>query len=214
VGSTKQLQLTISFTKSRWGILIILKIMDSHLNKINDFIIRLDSETLIALNKISVQKILKKGDYLLREAEVCKKSYWIEKGIARKYYLNDGKEITTELYFDNDIAVSFDSYCLQKPSKEFIQVLTDTTILQTDFVAFQTAKQQFPKLETLDLMMTEYYAMWLEDRLFQFYTMDAASRYLKLSEEHPHIIQNIPLTFIASYLGISLETLSRVRAKK
>jgi hypothetical protein len=56
--------------------------------------------------------------------------------------------------------------------------------------------------------------MWLEDRLFQFHTMDATKRYQILLENHPHIIQNIPLTFIASYLGISLETLSRIRAKK
>jgi CRP-like cAMP-binding protein len=188
--------------------------MNSHLDKISDFITRLDTETLTALNAISVEKMFKKGDFLLQQDEVCKKSYWIEKGVARKYYLNDGKEITTELYFDNDIVVSFDSYCLQKPSREFIQVLTDTTISQTDFVAFQTAKQQFPKLVTLDLMMTEYYAMWLEDRLFQFHTMDATSRYVKLIKDHPHIVQNIPLTFIASYLGITLETLSRIRAKK
>lgn len=188
--------------------------MNSQLDKINDFITKLDTETLTALNQISVEKIFKKGGFLLRQDEVCKKSYWIVKGIARKYYLNDGKEITTELYFDNDIAISFDSYCLQKPSREFIQVLTDTTVSQTDFIAFQTIKQQFPKLTTLDLMMTEYYAMWLEDRLFQFHTMDATSRYAKLIEDHPHIIQNIPLTFIASYLGISLETLSRIRAKK
>jgi CRP-like cAMP-binding protein len=188
--------------------------MNPHLDKINDLITRLDTETLTALNAISVEKIFKKGDFLLRQDEVCKKSYWIVKGIARKYYLNDGKEITTELYFDNDIAVSFDSYCLQKPSREFIQALTDITISETDFVAFQTAKKQFQKLATLDLMMTEYYAMWLEDRLFQFHTMDAKSRYQKLIEDHPHIIQNIPLTFVASYLGISLETLSRIRAKK
>jgi CRP-like cAMP-binding protein len=188
--------------------------MNPQLTKINDFITRLDTQTLTALNAISVQKIFKKGDFLLRQNQVCKKSYWIEKGVARKYYLNDGKEITTELYFDNDIAVSFDSYCLQKPSKEYILALTDITISETDFVAFQTAKEQFPKLATLDLMMTEYYAMWLEDRLFQFHTMDATSRYQKLMEDHPHIIQNIPLTFVASYLGISLETLSRIRAKK
>ena len=188
--------------------------MNSQFDKINDFITRLDPETLTALNAISVEKIFKKGDFLLRQDEICKKSYWIEKGIARKYYLNDGKEITTELYFENDIAVSFDSYCLQKPSREFIQALTDTTISQTDFGAFHKAKQQFPKLATLDLMMTEYYAMCLEDRLFQFHTMDATKRYRKLIKDHPHILQNIPLTLIASYLGISLETLSRIRAKK
>ena len=187
--------------------------MNSQLDKINDFVTILDTETLTALSQISVEKIFYKGDFLLRQDEVCKKSYWIVKGIARKYYLNDGKEITTELYFENDIAISFDSYCLQKPSSEFVQVLTETTILQTDFLAFQKAKQQFPKLATLDLMMTEYYAMWLEERLFQFHTMDATSRYLKLIEEHSYIVQNIPLTYVASYLGISLETLSRIRAK-
>lgn len=188
--------------------------MHSYLEKINDFIARLDTETLGALKNISTEKFFKKGEYLLRQDEVCKKSYWIEKGIARKYYLNDGKEITTELYFDNDIAISFDSYCLQKPGREFIQALTDITVSQTDFAQFQKAKQKFVKLALLDLMMTEYYAMWLEDRLFQFHTLDATQRYHKLIEDHPHIVQHIPLTFIASYIGVSLETLSRIRARK
>jgi CRP-like cAMP-binding protein len=190
------------------------KIMTSYLHKINEFIARIDPESLTSLNSLSVEKKYKKGEFLLRQDEICKKSFWIETGIARKYYLNDGKEITTEMYFDNDIAVSFDSYCLQKPSREFIQALTDMTVSQTDFAAFQKAKQQFPKLATLDLLMTEYYAMWLENRLFEFHTLDATQRYHKLCEEYPHFLQNIPLTFIASYLGISLETLSRIRAKK
>lgn len=188
--------------------------MKSQLTKINELIARLDTETLAALQAISIVKVFEKGEFLLRQGETCKKSYWIEKGVARKYYLNNGKEITTELYFDNDIAISFDSYCLQQPGKEFIQTLTDTTVALTDYTAFQTAKKQFPKLEALDLMMTEYYAMWLEERLFQFHTMDAKGRYLKLLENHAYIIKHIPLTFIASYLGISLETLSRIRAKK
>ena len=190
------------------------KLMTSYLDKINDFILDLDLETLTVLNNISVEKKLKKGAFLLRQDEICKKSYVIKSGIARKFYLNDGKEITTELYFEDDIAVSFGSYCLQSPSIEFIQALTDTTVLQTDYVAFQNAKQQFPKLVKLYLMMTEYYAMWLEIRLFQFHTMDATNRYHTLVKDYPQIAQNVPLTFIASYLGISLETLSRIRAKK
>jgi CRP-like cAMP-binding protein len=91
--------------------------------------------------------------------------------------------------------------------------LTDTVVSQTDFIAFQTAKADFPKLIELDLLMTEYYAVWLENRLFEFHTLDATQRYLHLLKEQSHIIQNIPLTYIASYLGISLETLSRIRAK-
>jgi CRP-like cAMP-binding protein len=188
--------------------------MNIQLLKINEFVNNLEVDAMEALSTISIDKVFKKGDYLLREGDVCKKSCWIEKGIARKYYLNDGKEITTELYFDNDIAIAFDSYCLQKPGREFIQALTDMSVSQTDYVAFQKAKQTFFALEKLDLMMTEYYAMWLEERLFQFHTMDAKSRYKNIIDQHPHIIQHIPLTFIASYLGISLETLSRIRAKK
>lgn len=187
--------------------------MTSYLDKINNFIDQLDLDTVTTLKNISASKSFKKGDFILRQGEVCKKSFLLEKGIARKYYLHDGKEITTELFFENDLAVSFQSYCLQKPSGEFIQALTDSTVYQTDFLAFQSAKQKFPKLVELDLMMTEYYAMWLEERLFQFHTLNATNRYRKLIDEHPHIIQNIPLTYIASYLGISLETLSRVRAK-
>jgi CRP-like cAMP-binding protein len=187
--------------------------MDKHLNKINSFIEHLDSETRIALQRISTTKAIKKGEFLLQESDVCRFSYWIEKGIVRKYYINEGKEITTELLFENDIAVSFDSYTLQKPGREFIQAITDTTISRTDYSAFQKAKTSHPKLVELDLMMTEYYAMWLENRLFQFQTLDATNRYLLLLKEHPHIIQNIPLTYIASYLGISLETLSRIRAR-
>ncbi|URC12289.1 Crp/Fnr family transcriptional regulator [Flavobacterium sp. B183] len=187
--------------------------MNSYLTKIDTFINSLDQETLAALNNISTTRSLKKGEFLLRQDEICSKSYFIEEGIVRKYYLDDGKEITTELYFKEDIAVSFNSYCLQTTSNEFIQAVTDITVSQTDFKEFQNAKKQFPKLTELDLMLTEYYAIWLEDRLFQFRTLDATTRYLKLIKEHSHIIKNIQLTHIASYLGISLETLSRIRSK-
>ena len=62
-------------------------------------------------------------------------------------------------------------------------------------------------------MLAEYYAMWVENRLFQFHTMTATKRYLEILTKSPHVVQTIPLTIIASYLGISLETLSRLRAK-
>lgn len=187
--------------------------MTFHLENIEKFINKLDSKTLKMLESISVTRTYKKGDFLLQQDQICKNSYFIETGIARKFYLNEGKEITTELYFKDDLAVSFDSYCLQKPSREYIQAITDITVSQTDYLAFQKAKKEFPKLIELDLMMNEYCVMWLEDRLFQFHTLDATSRYHKIIKEHSHIIQFIPLTYIASYLGISLETLSRIRAK-
>jgi CRP-like cAMP-binding protein len=187
--------------------------MKSYLDKINKYIKALDNETLAVLQNISSGKKLKKGDLLLRQDEICGKSYLIISGIARKYYLNDGKEITTELYYENDLAVSFDSYTLQQPSREFIEAMTDVTVSITYYQAFQDAKTKYPKLLALDLMLAEYYGMGVEYRLFQFHTMTATERYLEILNKSPHIIQTIPLTIIASYLGISLETLSRIRAK-
>lgn len=173
----------------------------------------LDEDTLTGLQRISSEKTYKKGELLLRQSEICGKSYLLLSGIARKYYLNDGKEITTELYFENDLAVSFDSYTLQRPSREFIEALTEVSVSITHYGAFQEAKKKYPKLITLDLMLAEYYAMLVEKRLFQFHTMTATERYLDILQRNPHIIQTVPVTVIASYLGISLETLSRIRAK-
>lgn len=187
--------------------------MTSYIDKINDYIRALDNDTLAVLQSISSERTYKKGELLLRQNEICGKSYLLLSGIARKYYLNDGKEITTELYFKNDLAVSFASYTLQQPSSEFIEALTDVSVSITHYGAFQEAKKKYPKLITLDLMLAEYYAMWVEKRLFQFHSMTATERYIDILDRSPHIIQNIPLTIIASYLGISLETLSRIRAK-
>lgn len=183
------------------------------LRRIDELIKNLDSETLSALENIRQVKNYKKGEFLLYQDKVCRYSFWIEKGNVRKFYLNAGKEVTTELIFENDIAVSFDSYVLQNPSKEFIQAITDTTVSQTDVASFQQLKAKFPKLIELDLMMTEYYAMWLEKRLFEFHILSATDRYLQLIQQQSQIVLEVPLTYIASYLGISLETLSRIRSK-
>lgn len=72
---------------------------------------------------------------------------------------------------------------------------------------------QHSQLVTLDLMLAEYYAMWLEKRLFEFHTITATQRYRQIPDRDPYIIQTLPLTIIASCLGISLETLSRIRAQ-
>jgi CRP-like cAMP-binding protein len=187
--------------------------MKSYIDKINNYVNNLDSESLTALQSISSHKRYKKGVLLLQQNEICEKSYLLIEGIARKYYLNDGKEVTTELYFENDLAVSFYSYTLQQPGREFIEALTDVTVSITHYQAFQDAKAKHPKLLTLDLMLAEYYGMWVENRLFQFQTLTATERYLSILNKSPHMVRAIPLTIIASYLGISLETLSRIRAK-
>lgn len=186
---------------------------ESYIDQINDYVKSLDTETTEVLNRIATEKCYKKGDLLLRQNEVCSKSFLVTDGIARKYYLNEGKEITTELYFKDDLAVSFDSYTLQRPGREFIEALTDIRVSVFPYHEFQEAKARYPKLLVLDLMFVEYYAMCVEDRLFKFHTLSATELYLDILQKSPHMVRSVPLTILASYLGISLETLSRVRAR-
>ncbi|MFN5432021.1 MAG: Crp/Fnr family transcriptional regulator [Cyclobacteriaceae bacterium] len=193
--------------------LYLVSLAHDHLTKIQHHLASLDQSTREALDDATQFKSYKKNEYLLLAGEVCKSGFQIVSGVARKFYLNDGKEITTELFFADDIAVSLESYTGQKPSREYIQALEPLSASITYYQTFQELKQQHKSLLELDLMMTEYYALWLEERLFQFHTLDATERYKLLLEKQPHFVQQIPLTYLASYLGVSLETLSRIRAK-
>jgi CRP-like cAMP-binding protein len=193
--------------------LCLVSLAHDYLTKIQHHLASLDQSTREALEDATQFKSYKKNEYLLQAGEVCKSGFQIVSGVARKFYLNEGKEITTELFFTADIAVSLESYTLQQPSREYVQAIEPTTACVTNYQAFQELKRQHKGLLELDLLMTEYYALWLEHRLFQFHTMDATERYALLLKDQPHFVQQIPLTYLASYLGVSLETLSRIRAK-
>ncbi|RXM53242.1 MULTISPECIES: Crp/Fnr family transcriptional regulator [unclassified Chryseobacterium] len=188
--------------------------MTEHIEKIQSLISRFDKETLKILEEITVTEQLKKGDILLQQGEICRKSSLIVDGVARKFIYTDKKEVTSEFFFKNDIAISFKSYIHQKPSKEVIECLTDVTVETVDYKAFETAKKGFPLLTEYDILLTELYIIWLEDRLFDFHALNATERYEQLLKKSPEYFHHLKLTHIASYLGVSLETLSRIRAKK
>jgi CRP-like cAMP-binding protein len=188
--------------------------MQHYIDKIKKLIENFDDATLKALTEISYTKTFSKGDYLLKADSICDKSFWVESGILRKYYAYNDKEITTEFYFKDDLAMSFDSYTQQKPSRECIQALTEVTVNITEYSSFQIEKLKHRQLQELDFLMTEYYALWLEEKVFELHTQNATERYQTILTKSPHIIQQVQLTQIASYLNVSLETLSRIRAKK
>lgn len=187
--------------------------MESYIKRIKEFANNLDVEILSELEKIYVSKKFIKGAHLLKPGQICSGHILIENGIARKYFSHKEKEITSEIYFDDDVAISIDSYIMQIPGNVYIEALTDLTVIIIDYRQFQEAKRKFPQLVILDKMFIEYYAVWFEKRLQEFQTMDASQRYLKLIEKNAKIIQFIPVTIVASYLNISLETLSRIRSK-
>lgn len=187
--------------------------MDQYINKIFEFYSKLDKDTLDEIERISTKKEYKKGELLLVPEKICKYNIVINKGIARKYYLNNGNEITTALYFENDVAISLDSYLRQEPCNDYIEALTDITTTQIYYETFKASQIKFPELRKIESMFIECIAVGYEKRIFEFQTMSAAERYVNILNLHAKNFQNIPLSIIASYLGISTEMLSRIRKK-
>ncbi|WP_294205379.1 Crp/Fnr family transcriptional regulator [uncultured Chryseobacterium sp.] len=173
----------------------------------------LDPKIFSSIEENAEHRDFRKGEYLFHQDEVCRKIFWIRKGICRNYYLHDGKEITTEILFPGDFLKSAKSFVLDIPAQEFAQAITDVETWSLTRSRFNSLKEQHPELQKLGLYLVERHSLWLEDRLFQFQTQDATTLYLNLIQRCPEMIKTVPLTYIASYLGISLETLSRIRSR-
>ena len=187
--------------------------MNPYLQKIKNFAEHLSDEVRESIERTYSHKKYTKGEFLLKPGQVCDGHFMIDKGIARMYSLHDGKEITTAIYFEGGVAISFDSYILQKSSQVYIEALTDLEDTKVGYRQFQIEKQKHPELIELEKLFVEIHAANFEKQVQEERTLNATERYLKLLKQEPQIIQFIPLTIVASYLNISLETLSRIRAK-
>ncbi len=187
--------------------------MNPYIKRIKDASGKLDPQILSDLEEVFIEKKFSKGTFLLKPGQICTAHILIREGIARKFYHNDHKEITTEIYFHDDVAISLDSYIMQKPGDVYIEALTDLEVTIIDSGRFHKVTGKYPEVMMLDKMFIEYYAVWFEQRLREFQTLDASRRYADLLEKEPKIVQFLPVTIIASYLNVSLETLSRIRSK-
>ncbi len=154
-----------------------------------------------------------KEEHLLTLGNVCHKLYFIENGCVRSYYHLDGKEVTHWFGFENDFVTSFRSFIDQSASMEFIQAGEDLEAWMISRDDLYDLYDLFPDIERLGRIICEEYYHRLEERYVRGQFKTASQRYEALLESHARILQRVPLGQIASYLGISQETLSRIRAK-
>ena len=155
----------------------------------------------------------KKGEYLLTEGQVARKLFFVAQGLCRYFTNKDGQEITTWFGFENEFVTSFTSFFPKEPSYESIVALTDCELYQIDANTYQSMRQDSIELERLSNFFITQYTVQLEQRLYVIQTKTAAEKYQHILEHHPHFIQQIPNKYLASYLGITRETLSRIRSQ-
>lgn len=153
-----------------------------------------------------------KNDFVLKEGKISNEFYLIESGLFRSYVVDfNGNEITTNFYGPSQILIEVSSLFLRQPTKENIQALTNSVVWKIDFDAFNLLYTNMPGF-------TEWGRAWMSNQLFiskqraiNMLTQSATERYLDLIKEQPEIIQQVPLKFIATYLGVTDTSLSRIR---
>jgi len=156
---------------------------------------------------------LSKNEFLLSQGNICRHLYFLEKGALRGFYNLDGKEITHWFAFENDFVTSFHSFITKEAAVENIQLLEGSILWAISKETLAALFEQYHEIETLVRIAYEKYYIRLEERFVNAQFKTASERYENLITQTPHIIERVPLGFIASYLGISQETLSRIRSK-
>jgi CRP-like cAMP-binding protein len=171
--------------------------------KKEDYALIMDSHTKVKFAK---------NEFILQEGETSNAYYLIEEGLFRSYVFDyNGNEITTDFFGKNQVLIEVASLFLRIPTKENIQALTDGEVWKIDFATFQ---QLYGSIKGF----TEWGRTWMSNQLFiskqrsiNMLTQSATERYLNLINEQPQILKHVPLKHIATFLGVTDTSLSRIR---
>ncbi|MBX3257694.1 MAG: Crp/Fnr family transcriptional regulator [Chitinophagaceae bacterium] len=162
------------------------------------------------LSLLQVKSIAKK-EILLKKGAISNKICFIEKGMFRCFYESHEKEICSWFMKENDVIISVESFFTQKPSYESIQAIEDSIIHYISHEDLQFLYKNHLEFNVIGRIITEKYYTLSEQRLYSLRSQRAAERFEYLRTYHAEIIKRVPSTYIASYLGITLETLSRIK---
>lgn len=158
-------------------------------------------------------KHLPKGEHFVREGQTCNQIGFLNTGITRVYYLVDGKEYTSYFNFENrnPLVSAFTSFITRKPSQENVHVIQDAELLLFNYEQLQGLYDASPNIQKLGRLMAENNYVLSIERIYSLQHRSAQERYLELLEIYPSLINHVPHHYVASYLGITPEALSRVR---
>lgn len=191
-------------------------------NNFTDFLKRIYGENVekelsaeaIELLKSKTRVIrLNKGEYLQIEGDVCK--YWgfVSEGLVRMYYLSQEEEVTEQLAHDGDGFLDYESFFNQSPSRHFIQMLEPTTLYLFPHLECEELSKSNKEINLFFRKLTENVFLLQKKRIKDTIFKPAKVRYETLIAEKPNLVLRVPSIYIASYLGITPETLSRIKTK-
>ncbi len=161
-----------------------------------------------------VSKEISRKDFLLKEGGVANHIYFIESGLLRCFYMKGPTEVSCWFMKEGDLCVSIESFFRQKKSYENIQAVEDSSVLFMSYQDVQLMYRNYPEANFIGRVLTEHYYTLSEQRLYALRLQKSRDRYAYLMENFPELIQRVPSKYLASYLSISEETLSRNRSRR
>ena len=170
-----------------------------------------ESDTALIL-KLVKEKIIASGTFLLKPGEICQHTFFVEKGLFRLYSLSeDGKEHILQFASENWLLSDRDSVYFKEPSKFYIEAIEDSMLIPMDESIFRKIAELSPNFSKKNEILLQNHIRHLNQRISLLLSASAKKRYLEFIKLYPDLQLRIPQWMVASYLGITPESLSRVR---
>jgi CRP-like cAMP-binding protein len=173
----------------------------------------LSIESREAIAAIIKKLELPKGHILIPPNTLCNHLFFIETGLTRTFYFKDGKDVTDWISVEKTFAVSIISFITRKPDRRGIELLEPSVILSIYHEDWETLCSKHHDIEKLTRHLVSLGLVQLQNKFDDLHFESALQRYQTLMQISPSLIQRVPLGMIASYLGITQETLSRIRSQ-
>ena len=154
-----------------------------------------------------------KGSFLLQEQDVSTRFFFIVKGCVRLFYTVEGIEKSAFFYTENEFVSSYESFTRQTPAKHSFQTTEATEVLVISFDHAYQLLEFSPKFDFLARVIMEEELVVYQNMVASFITLSPEQRYLQFLEKKGDLLQRLPQHYIASYLGISAESLSRIKKR-
>jgi CRP/FNR family transcriptional regulator, anaerobic regulatory protein len=159
------------------------------------------------------RRFLKKGEFLVSEGQVVNNVSFVNKGSFRVYKTLDGQDLTKHFFFAYEYATEYISFLTRKPSDLSVKATEDAELIELHYDKVQVLYEQYPVWQKYGRLLAEHLFIQVAERSHRLLYHSPEENYLKLMEDRPDIIERIPQQYIASYLGIQPESLSRIRKR-
>lgn len=176
-------------------------------------LVKISTESRQVLLSHMTKELLPKGHILVPMGGICKHVHYLEKGLTRTFYIKDNKEVTERFCSENSFTCSMTGYLTNTPDNRQIELLETSTIWSMPYTELEKLYDAHHDIERLGRQLITQDLITMHQRLTDIQFMTAQERYSKFTATNPSLSQRISLGHISSYLGITQETLSRIRSK-